>query len=120
MIDESFERDGDRFKAAVRMRRKAWDALSVVHPKTVFWLKVLTDGSALKMFRIEPELGISCGVEVLVVGAKQEGIDRGPLKAQGLLCDEGRGKGHLINCFLRNEHHANWFWSAWACRLEIP
>lgn len=101
MIDESFERDGDRFKAAVRMRWKARNTLSVIHPKTVFELKVLSDGSVLKMFGIQSELGISCRVEVLVVGTEQKGIDGGPLKAQGLLGDEGRGKVHLMDSFFK-------------------
>ena len=98
MVDESFECDGDRFKAAVRMRWEAWNALSVVHPKSVFGLKVLTDGSVQKMFGVESKLGISRRVDILMVGTKQKGIDRGPLKAQCLLCNKGRGKGHLIKC----------------------
>ena len=89
MVDQSAADDGDGFEAAVWMMREAGHFGAVVHPPSVDRIEVVPDLAALQRRGIRPEAAVTGRIEVDVVDAEQERIDRRPLESQRNLLQHG-------------------------------
>src|SRR5436189_1149003 len=73
VIDVALTHDGDRFEAAMRMLREAWDDAAVVHAPAVFAFEIHADVAAGKRDGWA-EAVIAGGESVIVVDAKEKRI----------------------------------------------
>ena len=95
VVDTTLAHDGHRFKTPMRMRRKAGHGVAVVHAPAVLAAKVLAQIAACERGLRAHHL-IARRVGVVVVHAKQKGINGLPGKAQGLVAENGAvGHGAL-------------------------
>ena len=88
VVDQAFAHDGHGLKAAVRVRRETRYCAAVVHAPAVLAAEILANVSASQR-GLRRHLRISHRVSVVVVGAKQEGVDGIPGEAQGLGGENG-------------------------------
>jgi hypothetical protein len=88
MVDQALAHNRHGFKAAVRVRRKARHRAAVVHIPAVLAREVLAD-VAPGQRGVGAHLRIGFGVGVVVVDAKQEGVQRRPRKAERLDLKDG-------------------------------
>jgi hypothetical protein len=91
MIDVALPYDGDGLETAMWMLRKSRHHLSVVHAEAILHHEIIAKIATGKGRRRQPHLLVTLGVVIEVVHAEQEGIDRGPRKAQRRGFDDSGG-----------------------------
>ncbi|MNV71398.1 hypothetical protein D3C71_1644140 [compost metagenome] len=93
MIDQALAHQRDGFETAVRVAGKARHAVAVVHAPAVLAAEVAAHLPAFELHRLHAHAAVAGRVAVVMVGAEQERVERGPLRAQRLGVENGLGGG---------------------------
>ncbi len=93
VVDQALAHQRHGLEAPVRVTRKAGHALAVVHRKAVLAAEVAAHLAPVQLHGLHAQGAVARRVGVVMVGAEQERIQRGPLRSKRLGVQDGAGGG---------------------------